>query len=46
MKKYLILVLLFIQNVSYCQDFYINQKYEVEYLNYSISPQWENLNLN
>jgi len=46
MKKYLILLLLFIQNVSYCQDFYINQKYEAEYLNYSISPQWENLNLN
>lgn len=33
-------------NPLFSQDFYINQKAEASFLNYVISPQWVNLNLN
>ena len=38
--------LLFKLNPLFSQDFYINQKSEVTNLNYVISPQWINLNIN
>ena len=38
--------LLFKVNPLFSQDFYINQKSEVIHLNYVISPQWINLNIN
>jgi hypothetical protein len=38
--------LLFKLNPLFSQDFYINQKSEVIHLNYVISPQWINLNIN
>jgi hypothetical protein len=46
MKKYLLMALLLIPFIVFCQDFYINQKTEASYLNYVISPQWIDLNLN
>ena len=41
-----LICLLFNLNSLFSQDFYINQKSEASYLNYVISPQWRNLNLN
>jgi hypothetical protein len=38
--------LLFKLNPLFSQDFYINQKSEISYLNYIISPQWIKLKLN
>lgn len=46
MKKYLLSALLFSPFFAFCQDFYIDQKSEASYLNYIISPEWINLNLN
>ena len=46
--KFLLLIasLLFKLSPSFSQDFYINEKSEISYLNHVISPNWINLNIN
>ena len=47
-KTVFLLLICFLFKLShlFSQDFYINQNSEIAYLNYVISPQWINLNLN